>query len=175
RCERLGGGVHQRLDRVRSLFRGTLSEPSPGTVYPLAVLQPGEGRPAKVRCRRGEREDGVGGGIEGGTMPLVDPVVAVYARITQVLDDFLLDQMLAGKGWHNLKHLEHVGVGADRGIALEREGEKEAHALERPEWPRRDRVTVAMQHAQRQRGVVGIRAKTLPGYPHPIVGERLAE
>src|SRR5437870_13696807 len=105
RRNRLGGCRHQRLDGVSRLFRGTLSEPSPGTVFPLAVLQPGEGRLAKVRCRRGEREDGVGGGIEGGTMPLVDPVVAVYARITQVLDDFLLDQVLAGEGWHNLEHI----------------------------------------------------------------------
>src|SRR2546425_4871051 len=92
-----GRGQHQRLDSVGGLLRGALAEPAPGAVPALTLDEPVEGRPAEIRCRRDEREDGVGGGIEGGSMPLVDPVVAVYARITQVLDDLLLNHVLAGE------------------------------------------------------------------------------
>src|SRR2546426_9720940 len=91
-----GRGQHQRLDGVGSLLRGALREPAPGAVLALALDEPVEGRHAEIRCRRGEREDGGGGGIEGGSMPLVHPVLAVYARITQVLDDLLLNHVLAG-------------------------------------------------------------------------------
>src|SRR2546430_17388298 len=122
RRERPGRGRHQGLDRVSRLFGSPLTKPAPGAVLPLAVLEPGVRWPAKIGCRRGEREDGVGGGIEGGTMPLVDPVVAVYARITQVLDDFLLDQVLAGEGWHNLEHLPPMGGGGGPGGTLPRGG-----------------------------------------------------
>src|SRR5438132_4617728 len=100
----LGRRQHQGLDRVGGFFRSAAREPPPGAVLALAVPQPAEGLDAGVGCRRGEREDGVGGGIEGGTMPLVDPVVAVYARITQVPDDFLRNHMLAGKGRDDLEH-----------------------------------------------------------------------
>src|SRR3989442_5419370 len=92
-----GRGQHQRLNGVGGLLRGALAEPAPGAVLALTLDEPVEGRPAEIRCRRDEREDGVGGGIEGGSMPLVDPVVAVYARITQVLDDLLLNHVLAGE------------------------------------------------------------------------------
>src|SRR5256714_11507571 len=135
----LGRRQHQGLDRVGGLLRSAAGEPTPEAILALAVAQPDEGLGAGIGCRRGEREDGVGGGIEGGTMPLVDPVVAVYARITQVLDDFLRDHMLAGEGWHDLEHLEDVGIGGDGGAPLEREGKKEFPAFERPERPRRNR------------------------------------
>src|SRR2546428_9791190 len=91
-----GRGQHQRLHGVGGLLRGALAEPAPGAVPALTLDEPVEGRRAEIGCRRGEREDGVGGGIEGGSMPLVDPVVAVYARITQELDDLLLNHVLAG-------------------------------------------------------------------------------
>src|SRR3989449_5046716 len=91
RRQRLGRSGHQGLDRVSGLFGSPLSKPAPGSVLELGVLEPGVRRRAKVGCRRGEREDGVGGGIEGGTMPLVDPMVAVYAPITQGLYELLLD------------------------------------------------------------------------------------
>src|SRR2546428_4938204 len=91
-----GRGQHQRLHGVGGLLRGALAEPAPGAVPALTLDEPVEGRRAELGCRRGEREDGVGGGIEGGSMPLVDPVVAVYARITQELDDLLLNHVLAG-------------------------------------------------------------------------------
>src|SRR2546425_66304 len=121
-----GRSQHQGLHRVGSLLRGALAEPAPGAVLALTLGKPAKGRRAELRCRRGEREDGVGGGIEGGPMPLVDPVVAVYARITQVLEDFLLNHMLAGEGRDDLQHLEDVGVGRHRGVTLQREGEEEA-------------------------------------------------
>src|SRR5205823_12863467 len=50
------------LDRVSRLFGSPLTKPAPGAVLPLAVLEPGVRWPAKIGCRRGEREDGVGGG-----------------------------------------------------------------------------------------------------------------
>src|SRR5947208_3571057 len=126
-----GRSQHQRLHGVGGLLRGALAEPAPGAVLALTLDKPAEGRRADIRCRRGEREDGVGGGIEGGPMPLVDPMVAVYARITQVLDDLLLDQVLAGKGRTDLKHLEHMGMGAGQGIRFQRKGENETHAPNR--------------------------------------------
>src|ERR1700730_14346057 len=147
---------HQRLDRIGGLFRGAMREPAPGAVLALAVPQPAKGLQTGVGCRRGEREDGVGGGIEGGTMPLVDPMIAVYARITQVLDDFLLNHMLAGEGWSDLEYLEHVGIGRYRSVTLERKRKEEIHALERPEWPGGDREAVAMQDAERQRRVIRV-------------------
>src|ERR1700693_5221950 len=135
-------GEHQGLDRIGGLFGGPAREPAPRAVLALTVAQPGEGLRAGVGCRRGEREDGVGGGIEGGTMPLVDPVVAVYARITQVLDNFLLNHVLAGEGRSDLEHLEGVGVGCYRSVTFERKREEEVHALERPERPGGDREAV---------------------------------
>src|SRR5438552_12818028 len=158
---------HQGLDRVGGLLRGAVGEPTPGAIRALAVAQPAEGRGAGLGCRRGEREDGVGGGIEGGTMPLVDPVVAVYARITQVLDDFLRDHVLAGEGRHDLEHFEDVGIGGDGGIPLEREGEEEVHAFEGPERPRRNREPVPMQDAEGERRIVGVRTKALRETPTP--------
>src|SRR5882762_8302367 len=128
----LGRRQHQGLDRVGGFLRGAMRKPTPGAILALALAQPGKGLGAGVGCRRGEREDGVGGGIEGGTMPLVDPVVAVYARITQVLDDFLLNHVLAGERRSDLEHLEDVGVRRHRRVTLEREGKEEIHALE---WP----------------------------------------
>src|ERR1700694_4057061 len=125
---------HQGLDGVGGLLGRSLREPAPGAVLPLGLRKPLEGRQAGVRCRRGEREDGVGGGIEGGTMPLVDPMVAVYARITQVLEDLLLNHVLAGKGRDDLQDLEDVGIGRYGGVTLEREREEEVHTLQ---WPRR--------------------------------------
>src|SRR5437763_2122577 len=142
------GGEHQRLDRVGGFLGGSAVEPAPRAVLALGLEEPAKGGLAKVRCRREEREDGVGGGIEGGTMPLVDPVVAVYARAAQVLDDLLLDDMLAGERRHRLQHLEHMGIGRDRGIALEREGEEEADYLEGAERPGRAREVVLVQHRQ---------------------------
>src|SRR5438105_14287088 len=97
----------------------------------LAVLEPLEGGAAEVGCRREEREDGVGGGIEGGTMPLVGPVIAVNARIAQELDDLLRDKVLAGELRAGGEDLERVGVGRHRGVPLERIGQEEMHALER--------------------------------------------
>src|SRR2546423_1291242 len=138
----LGRRQHQGLDRVGGLLRSAAGEPTPGAILALAVAQPDEGLGAGVGCRRGEREDGVGGGIEGGTMPLVDPVVAVYARITQVLDDLLLDQVLAGEGRYDLEHFQHVGIRGDRRVPLEREGEEEADPLEGAQGTGRDRVAV---------------------------------
>src|ERR1700693_727386 len=158
----LGWGEHQGLDRIGGLFGGPAREPAPRAVLALTVAQPGGGLRAGGGGRRGERVDGMGGGIEGGTMPLVDPVVAVYARITQVLDDFLRDHMLAGEGRYDLEHLEDVGVGGDGGIPLEREGEEKVHAFERPERARRDRVPVAVQDAEGERRVGGVGPKTLP-------------
>src|SRR2546423_9332080 len=158
----LGRRQHQGLDRVGGLLRGTPREPTPGAILALAVAQPDEGLGAGVGCRRGEREDGVGGGIEGGTMPLVDPVVAVYARITQVLDDFLRDHMLAGEGRHHLEHLEDMGIGGHGGIPLQRGGEEEVHAFEGPERPRRNRGPVPMPDAEAERGIGGVRTKALP-------------
>src|SRR5882762_5730151 len=128
----LGRRQHQGLDRVGGLLRGAMGEPTPGAILALALAQPAKSLGAGVGCRRGEREDGVGGGIEGGTMPLVDPVIAVYARITQVLDDFLLNHVLAGERRSDLEHLEDVGVRRHRRVTLEREGKEEIHALE---WP----------------------------------------
>src|ERR1700686_5516784 len=171
----LGRGQQQGLNRVGGLFRGPTREAAPGAVLALAVAQPNERLRAGVGCRRGEREDGVGGGIEGGTMPLVGPVVAVYARITQVLDDFLRDHMLAGEGRDDLEHLEDVGVSGDRGIPLEREGEEEVDALEGPQWPGRNRIPVAVQDAEGERGVVGVGPKTFPRDADPVIGERLRE
>src|SRR2546428_11398073 len=123
-----GRGQHQRLDSVGGLLRGALAEPAPGAVPALTLDEPVEGRPAEIGCRRGEREDGVGGGIEGGSMPLVDPVVAVYARITQVLDDLLLNHVLAGERRGYLEHLEDVGVGRHRRVTLKGESKEEIHA-----------------------------------------------
>src|SRR5256714_1881085 len=131
----LGRRQHQRLDRIGGLFRGSLAEPAPGTIRPLRILEPAKGGLADLRCPRDERADGVGGGIEGGTMPLVDPVVAVYTLVAQVLDDLLLDDMLAGERRHGLQDLEHMGIGRDRGIALEGEGEEEADPLEGAKRP----------------------------------------
>src|ERR1700682_5179661 len=70
-----GRGQHQGLHRIGGFFRGALVEPAPGAILALGLRKPAESRQAEVRCRRGEREDGVGGGIEGGSMPLVAPVV----------------------------------------------------------------------------------------------------
>src|SRR5256886_17585725 len=123
---------HQGLDRVGGLLRSAAGGPTPGAILALAIAQPAEGLGAGIGCRRGEREDGVVGGIEGGTMPLVDAEVAVYARITQVLDDFLRDHMLAGEGLHHLEHLEDVGIGGDGGIPPQRGREEKIHALQRP-------------------------------------------
>src|SRR5919109_4208441 len=107
----LGRGQHQGLDRVGGLLRRPPRKPAPGAILALTLLEPLKGRLAEVGCRREEREDGVGGGIEGGTMPLVDPVVAVYARVAQVLDDFLLDDVLAGERRDRLQDFKNVGVG----------------------------------------------------------------
>src|SRR2546429_5996254 len=119
----VGRRQHQRLHRVGGLFRRPLREPAPGAVLALGVFEPANGRPAEVGCRRGEREDGVGGGIEGGPMPLVDPVIAVYARVAQVLEDFLLNHVLAGGGRNRLEDLEDAGIRRHRGVTLERGGE----------------------------------------------------
>src|SRR6202171_6324457 len=144
----LGRRQRQGLDRVGRLLRGAAREPAPGAVLSLAVPQPGEGLHTGVGCRRGEREDGVGGGIEGGTMPLVDPVVAVYARITQVLDDFLLNDVLAGEGLNDLEDFEDVRIRGNGGVALEGEGKEEVHAFERPQRPGRGWEPVAVQDAE---------------------------
>src|SRR5205085_12275889 len=116
--------------------------------------KPAKGRRAELRCRRGEREDGVGGGIEGGPMPLVDPVVAVYARITQVLDDLLLNHVLAGERWSDLEHFEDVGIGRHGRVTLEGESEEEGHPFEGPQRRRRDREAIAMQDAEREGRVI---------------------
>src|SRR3984893_14468763 len=166
---------HQRLDRIGGLFRGAMREPAPGAVLALAVPQPAKGLQTGVGCRRGEREDGVGGGIEGGTMPLVDPMIAVYARITQVLDDFLLNHMLAGEGLNDLEDFEDVRIGGNGRIPLEGEGKEEVHAFERPERARRDREPVAVQDAEGERGIVRVSPQALPGYAHPVVRQRLGQ
>src|SRR2546427_9432765 len=132
-----GRGQHQRLNRVGGLLRGALAEPAPGAVLALTLDEPVEGRPAEIRCRRGEREDGVGGGIEGGSMPLVDPVVAVYARITQVLDDLLLNHVLARERRGYLEHLEDVGVGRHRRVPLKGGRKEENQTFERAQRPSR--------------------------------------
>src|ERR671936_1819764 len=111
-----GRRQHQGLDGVGGLLWSPSIEPAPRAIVALALLEPGKGRLAEVGCQREEREDGVGGGIEGGTMPLVDPVVAVYARVAQVLDDFLLDDVLAGERRDRLQDFKNVGVGRDRGV-----------------------------------------------------------
>src|SRR5437016_1429275 len=102
-------------------------------------------------------------------MPLVDPVVAVYARITQVLDDFLLDHVLAGEWRSHLEHLEDVGVGGDRRVTLERKSKEEVHALEWPERPGGDGEAVPMQDAERQGRVVRVRPQSLHGDADAIV------
>src|SRR6266576_3395899 len=145
-----GRSQHQGLHRVGSLLRGALAEPAPGAVLALTLGKPAKGRRAELRCRRGEREDGVGGGIEGGPMPLVDPVVAVYARITQVLDHLLLNHVLAGERRSDLEHFEDVGIGCHGRVTLEGESEEEVHPFEGPQRPRRDGEAVAMQDAERQ-------------------------
>src|SRR5216683_6400421 len=164
---------HQRLHGVGGLLRGALVEPAPGTVLPLGLREPLVGRHAEIGCRRGEREDGVGGGIEGGSMPLVDPVIAVYARITQVLDDLLLNDVLAGEGRGSLEDFEDVGIRRYRGVTLEREGKEEIHALEWPERPSRDRETVPMQDTEGQRRVVRVGPQSFHGHADSVVGERL--
>src|SRR6202022_3434700 len=101
-----------------------------------------------------------------------DPVVAVYARITQVLDDFLLNHVLTGEGRGNLEHLGDVGMGPYRSVTLEGEGKEEIHALERPERPGGDREAVAVQDAERQRRVVRVGPKSLHRHADAAVGER---
>src|SRR5947209_17251649 len=169
------GGEHQRLDRVGGLLGGSAVEPAPGAVLALGLEEPAKGGLAEVRCRREEREDGVGGGIEGGTMPLVDPVVAVYARVAQVLDDLLLDDVLAWKGADSAQHFEDVGIGGDGRVALEREGEEVIDALERPKRTRRDRIAVLVQDGEGQGGVVGVGAEPLLRHPDPVIAERLRQ
>src|ERR1700694_1414125 len=149
-----GRGQHQGLHRIGGFFWSALVEPAPGAILALGLRKPAESRQAEIGCRRGEREDGVGGGIEGGPMPLVDPVVAVYARITQVLDDFLLNHVLAGGGRSRLEDLDEVGICWNGRVTREGEGEKEIPALERPQRPGRDREAVAVQDTERQRRVV---------------------
>src|SRR5256714_14767403 len=128
-----GRSQHQRLHGVGGLLPGALAEPAPGAVLALTLDKPAEGRWAEIRRRRGKSEDGVGGGKEGGPMQLVDPVVAVYARITRELDDLLRDHVLAGEGRGGLEHLEDVGVRCHGRVTLERESKEEIHALERPQ------------------------------------------
>src|SRR5437763_5074335 len=169
------GGEHQRLDRVGGFLGGSAVEPAPGAVRALALEEPGEGRLAEVRCRREEREDGVGGGIEGGTMPLVDPVVAVYARVAQVLDDLLLDDVLAWEGADGAQHLEDVGIGGDGRVALEREGEEVVDALEGPKRTRGDRIAVLVKDGERQGGVVGVGAESFFRHPDAIIGKGLGQ
>src|SRR2546426_6391504 len=133
-----GRGQHQRLDGVGGLLRGALAEPAPGAVLALTLDEPVEGRRAEIRCRRGEREDGVGGGIEGGSMPLVDPVVAVYARITQVLDDLLLNHVLAGGRRGYPGEPEEVGGGGAKSGTPKGEKKEKNHAFEHARRPSRD-------------------------------------
>src|SRR5205814_8175852 len=166
-----GWSQHQRLDGVGGLLRGALAEPAPGAVLALTLDKPAEGRCADIRCRRGEREDGVGSGIEGGPMPLVDPVVAVYARITQVLDDLLRNHVLAGEWRGDLEHLEDVSIGRHGRVTLQGESKEESHAFERPQRPGRDREAVAVQDAEGQGCVVRVGPESLHRDAHPIVGE----
>src|SRR2546427_4692646 len=132
-----GRGQHQRLNGVGGLLRGALAEPAPGAVLALTLDEPVEGRPAEIRCRRGEREDGVGGGIEGGSMPLVDPVVAVYARITQVLDDLLLNHVLAGGRRGSLGRPQDGGGGGGKHAPLNGGRKEENQTFERAQRPSR--------------------------------------
>src|SRR2546423_707946 len=166
-----GRSQHQRLHGVGGLLRGALAEPAPGAVLALTLDKPAEGRCAEIRCRRGEREDGVGGGIEGGPMPLVDPVVAVYARITQVLDDLLRNHVLAGECRSGLEYLEDVGIGRHGRVTLEGESKEEVHAFERAQRPSRDGEAVAVQDAERQGRVVRVGPKPLHRDADAVVGE----
>src|SRR5438445_1531764 len=170
-----GRGDHQRLDGVGGFFRGAVVEPALGAVLALGFDKPAEGRGAKFGCRRAEREDGVGGGIEGGSMPLIHPVVAVYARITQVLDDLLLNYVLARKWRSNLEDLEDVGVGCDGCVTLEGESKEEVDSFERPQRSRRDGEAVAVQDAQCQGCVVRVGPQPLHRDAHAIVGECLRQ
>jgi hypothetical protein len=104
-------------------------------------------------------------------MPFVRPVIAVNAHIAQEPDDLLLHHLLAREGGAALQDVQHVGVRGHRGVALEGKREEVVDPFEGSERAGRYRIAVAVEHAERERGVVRIGAEPHRRDPHSVLGQ----